>query len=266
MPRISPRMFCSQSFYKNFPKPYIEKEKGIAPKKVFGNRFGAPDLVEYDLHPDDYVPDEKLPWEIDAKLQRAMDKHKVKRYHYNERMSTHHVPELNTDPPEKWTMFVGDRVQVLVGKDKGKQGNITEIVRERDWCYVRGLNLKYNNIAPRGFAAQVLATAQKLNMKTEVALVDPGDEQATTVDWRWTESGDRVRVSERTGRTVPIPLKAEETFEYKTPESYLETPVDTPANLVRKKTFVPNLGTFEQDIMQNYDIKEERTLAKTYWR
>lgn len=40
------------------------------------------------------------------------------------------------------------------------------------------------------------------------------------VEWRYTEEGDRVRVSKRTGRIIPIPKAAYETYDYKTPTSY----------------------------------------------
>lgn len=39
--------------------------------------------------------------------------------------------------------FKGDRVEVLVGKDKGKQGIINYVVQERNWVCVEGLNCEY---------------------------------------------------------------------------------------------------------------------------
>lgn len=35
------------TYIKHFPKKFIEKQKDTVPKKVFGNRFGIPDLPEY---------------------------------------------------------------------------------------------------------------------------------------------------------------------------------------------------------------------------
>ena len=32
------------------------------------------------------------------------------------------------------------QVEILVGKDRGKQGVINCIIKERNWCYVEGLN------------------------------------------------------------------------------------------------------------------------------
>lgn len=34
----------------------------------------------------------------------------------------------------------GDRVEILVGRDKGKQGIVSQIYQERNWVIVEGLN------------------------------------------------------------------------------------------------------------------------------
>lgn len=41
------------------------------------------------------------------------------------------------------------------------------------------------------------------------------------IEWRYTEAGQKVRVSVRTGRIIPIPRAAEETYDYKTKGSYI---------------------------------------------
>lgn len=38
--------------------------------------------------------------------------------------------------------------------------------------------------------------------------------------WRYDESGERVRVSKRSGRIIPIPVLEEETYDYKTKKTY----------------------------------------------
>ena len=42
----------------------------------------------------------------------------------------------------------------------------------------------------------------------------------TTVEWRYTEQGERVRISKRTGLEIPIPKNAEETIDYKARSGY----------------------------------------------
>lgn len=45
---------------------------------------------------------------------------------------------------ETWSFFRGDRVQILNGRDKGKQGIINMIIEERNWVFVEGMNWKYS--------------------------------------------------------------------------------------------------------------------------
>lgn len=61
--------------------------------------------------------------------------------------------------------------------------------------------------------------------------------QATSIEWRYTEDGQRVRVSLRSGRIIPIPVSNEETIDYKFPQLYKEQPKDTTKADVEKITF-----------------------------
>lgn len=99
----------------------------------------------------------------------------------------------------------------------------------------------------------------------QVALVDPSDLQATEMEWRFTEEGEKVRVSVRTGRIIPIPQANEETYDYKTKGTYVEKPKDTPGSVVSEVTFKPSLRTFEMEIMDEMGIQEDRIPKKTYW-
>lgn len=44
--------------------------------------------------------------------------------------------------------------------------------------------------------------------------------KGTKVEWRFTEQGEKVRVSQRTGHIIPIPLSASETIDFKTRAGY----------------------------------------------
>lgn len=44
--------------------------------------------------------------------------------------------------------------------------------------------------------------------------------KSTEVEWRYTEEGEKVRVSTRTGRIIPLSIILEETKDYKTKSSY----------------------------------------------
>lgn len=170
------------------------------------------------------------------------------------------------EPIKNWSFFKGDRVEILVGKDKGKQGIVSQVIQERNWVIVEGLNTHLRRLGrDKDFSGIVLKSEAPLLVTNQVALVDPADLKGTEVEWRFTEEGEKVRVSKRTGRIIPIPPSAEETKDYKSKSLYKEQPKDTTADVVEEITFSPELKTFEMDIMDKFGIKEDRVPAKTYW-
>lgn len=170
------------------------------------------------------------------------------------------------EPIENWTFFRGDRVEVLVGPDKGKQGIVRQVIQERNWIFVEGLNCHYRRVgAEADYPGVIIKSEAPLLVTNQVQLVDPSDLLSTPVEWRFTESGDKVRVAVRTGRIIPIPKTNDETMDYKTKGTYIEKEKDTPANVVTAITFKPSLRTFEMEIMDEMGIVEDRTEKKIYW-
>ncbi|XP_049832985.1 probable 39S ribosomal protein L24, mitochondrial [Schistocerca gregaria] len=169
-------------------------------------------------------------------------------------------------PVLEWSFFRGDRVEILVGPDKGKQGIVSQVIQERNWVIVEGMNCHLRTIGKsKDFPGVVIRSEAPLLVTDQVALVDPSDLQPAAVEWRYTEDGDKVRVSVRTGRIIPIPKLAAETHDYKTKNTYKESEKDTGRDEVAEITFEPKLKTFEMDIMDSMGIKEDRVPAKTYW-
>ncbi|XP_060532870.1 large ribosomal subunit protein uL24m [Cylas formicarius] len=170
------------------------------------------------------------------------------------------------EPIKNWSWFRGDRVEILVGKDKGKQGYVRDIFQERNWVIVEGLNCKLKQMGDTEELSGVwIQEEQPLLVTTDISLVDPSDLAPTGIEWRFMEDGTRVRVSTRTGRIIPMPKAAEETIDYKTKNTYKEQPKDTTKDNAIEITFQPKLCTFEMDIMEKMGIKEDRVPAKTYW-
>ncbi|KAF5292330.1 hypothetical protein FQA39_LY03364 [Lamprigera yunnana] len=173
-------------------------------------------------------------------------------------------PKVFVEPIKKWSFFKGDRVEILMGKDKGKQGIIKYVVQERNWVLVEGLNCKLRKLE-RDTVNIYIQEEKPLLVTDQVALVDPSDLKATDFEWRYTESGAEVRVSKRTGRIIPMPATAEETVDYKTRGTYQEQPKDTVEKDLGEITFEPSLKTFEMDVMDKMGIKEDRVCKKSYW-
>jgi large subunit ribosomal protein L24 len=181
-------------------------------------------------------------------------------------MSNMKRKKIFVEPIENWSFFRGDRVEVLIGKDKGKQGIVNQVIQERNWVMVEGLNCHLRIVGKeKDYPGVVIRSEAPLLVTNQIALVDPTDLQATEVEWRFTEEGEKVRVSKRTGRIIPIPKANEETMDYKAKKLYMTREKDTDVDEAQKITFTPKLCTFEMDIMEEMGIKEDRVPKKTFW-
>lgn len=169
---------------------------------------------------------------------------------------------VHVEPVKEWKLLKGDLVQILKGKDKGKTGTIIDIIKERNWVIVEGLNCHYRRIGKmEGFKGTYVASEAPL-LHREVALIDPSDNQPTEVEMRYNEAGDKVRVSSRTGRIIPTPQM---TLKEKDNSNYAEQSHDTKAEDVCKKTFVPVMNSVEDNLRAVYGIKDKKAPYKTFW-
>lgn len=177
---------------------------------------------------------------------------------------------VRVEPIEEYDIFCGDRVEILVGKDKGKQGIVKKIIKERNWAFVEGRNIIYEmtNMTRDDSKMPTCTTKEgPLIINRQLKLVDPSDEKKTDMEWRYTETGERVRVSVRTGRIIPLPAEAQMTEgDNILPRAYkTNTLTDTDGKEAHEITFEPKLETFEQSIMDSLGIVEHRKRSKTYW-
>ena len=113
--------------YANLPERYVIRKS----TRLLYKSDKAPNLTpEINLAPIQHHVKER-PWESDY----------WGKYRYDDNKEFH---EYFVEPirEEDWMWFRGDRVEILTGKDKGKQGYINYVVQERNWVTVEGLNLE----------------------------------------------------------------------------------------------------------------------------
>ncbi|XP_059175820.1 large ribosomal subunit protein uL24m-like [Physella acuta] len=171
-------------------------------------------------------------------------------------------------PKSEWKIFLCDRVQILKGIDEGKQGVVCSIITERNWCYVEGLNCVYKWVERNENNPGMISKKEKpLLVTSEVSLLNPSDLQPTQVEWRYDEDGNRVRVSVRSGRIIPIPKKAlDQTEDMVDRNDYIEQNWDTKEKELIKVTFTPVPLSFEEDIMKSMGTVETRKrIPKFYY-
>ena len=101
-------------------------------------------------------------------------------------------------------MFVktGDKVKVIAGKDKGKEGVVVKTISSQDRVVVEGVNKvkkhqKPNNQYPQGGIVELEAPIHVSN----VQLLDPSTNEPTEVGYK-VEDGKKVRFAKKSGKTL----------------------------------------------------------------
>ncbi len=96
----------------------------------------------------------------------------------------------------------GDRVVVLSGKDKGKQGEVTKSMPREGKVVVSGVNIITRHKKPsQGNPQGGLERAEAPLHISKVALEDPKSGRATRVRFE-TRDGKKVRVAARSGELI----------------------------------------------------------------
>lgn len=95
-----------------------------------------------------------------------------------------------------------DKVKVISGKDKGKEGTVLAAFPKKDKVIVEGVNKvkkhqKPNAAFPQGGIVEVEAPIHVSN----VQLLDPKTGEATRVGFK-VEDGKKVRVSKKSGEII----------------------------------------------------------------
>jgi large subunit ribosomal protein L24 len=95
----------------------------------------------------------------------------------------------------------GDRVVVLAGKDKGRQGAITQVFPKADRVVVEGLNMVKRHTRPsQGDPQGGIKNFEAPLHVSNVAIVDSKG-KATRVGFR-VEDGKKVRFAKTTGEVI----------------------------------------------------------------
>uniref|UniRef100_A0A0N4ZG25 39S ribosomal protein L24, mitochondrial n=1 Tax=Parastrongyloides trichosuri TaxID=131310 RepID=A0A0N4ZG25_PARTI len=260
-------------FAKHIPKDYIERVKRTVPKKVYSNRLGAPDIIRWELPPEDYVPSaSERPWAYKT-LQKSLGRANK----YNQSLFGPNFFRLRRNPynkelpDDKVFIFRGDYVSVMVGRDKYKKGRVISVNRETNTVLVEGLHTKLGDEIDGheklGVPDMKRWQEQPLDYsKGEVMLINPADDGPTEVEWKLNdEKTEYIRVSKSTGHHIPLPAEAYVTYDYISPKNYIETVKDTKPSDVLKRTYEPKLCSFEDEIMASLGIKDDRKRKPTFW-
>ena len=96
----------------------------------------------------------------------------------------------------------GDTVVVTSGKEKGKRGEVERVLPRENRVVVGGVNIRTRHAQPTQNNQQGLYTFAAPIHVSNVMLVDPNSGEPTKVGYRFTASGEKVRVAKRSGEDI----------------------------------------------------------------
>ena len=101
----------------------------------------------------------------------------------------------------KFKIKKGDKVVVITGRDKGKKGEVLEVLRAESRVRVQGVNMvKRHRRATQNDAGGIITMEAPLHI-SNVAHVDPESGAATRVGFE-VKDGEKVRVAKRSGKAL----------------------------------------------------------------
>jgi large subunit ribosomal protein L24 len=104
--------------------------------------------------------------------------------------------------PVKFKIKKGDKVVVIAGKDKGKQGDVLQIITDENRAVVAGINVAKRHTKAQGAnEGGIIAKTMPIHI-SNLALRDPKDGKPTRVGYKTLDGGKKVRVAKRSGVTI----------------------------------------------------------------
>ncbi|MEM7776966.1 MAG: 50S ribosomal protein L24 [Pseudomonadota bacterium] len=100
----------------------------------------------------------------------------------------------------------GDRVVVLAGRDKGKQGEIIRVIPGENRAIVRGVNIVRRHTRQTAQTQGGIISREAPIQLSNLAHEDPGDGKPTRVGFRFEGEGEdrkKVRFAKRSGELIP---------------------------------------------------------------
>ena len=96
----------------------------------------------------------------------------------------------------------GDHVQVIAGKDKGKQGDILSVVRGARRVIVSGVNVARRHTRPSQTTPGGIVDKEMPLDVSNVSHIDPKDDKPTRVGFKLLSDGRKVRFAKRSGEVI----------------------------------------------------------------
>ncbi len=96
----------------------------------------------------------------------------------------------------------GDNVVVLAGRDKGRKGQVTQVMPRQGRAIVAGVNLVKRHTKPSQKGEGGILNKEASIDLSNLAIADPKDGKPTRVGFKVLEDGRKVRFAKRSGDLI----------------------------------------------------------------
>ena len=96
----------------------------------------------------------------------------------------------------------GDKVVVISGKDKGKEGTITHVLRSENRVVVEGINIVKKHVKGNGQQAGSINEVEAPIHASNVMIVDPKTKKPTRIGHKIDKDGKKIRISKKSNSSL----------------------------------------------------------------
>lgn len=97
----------------------------------------------------------------------------------------------------------GDKVVVIAGANKGKEGKITRVLRDKDKVIIEGVNIRKKHIKPKNNngTGEIVEREAPIHV-SNVAMIDPKTKKATRIKYDFDKNGKKIRVAKKSNEKI----------------------------------------------------------------
>ena len=96
----------------------------------------------------------------------------------------------------------GDKVVVLAGRDRGRNGEVVQVMPREGRAIVRGVNMVKRHTRPSQTQEGGIISKEASIHLSNIAIADPKDGKPTRVGFRVLDDGRKVRIAKRSGDLI----------------------------------------------------------------
>lgn len=98
---------------------------------------------------------------------------------------------------------VGDKVRVLSGNDKGKEGEVLKVIPKENKVVVKGINIKkrHKKATRQGEKSGIIEYEFPLDV-SKVGFIDPKTKKTTRIGYKLNKDGKKVRISKKSQEEI----------------------------------------------------------------